>query len=433
MIKERKHSHQSALNRQKAEKLLIGDKSTKAVPQTEAAILKLIHELDVHRVELEMQNEELRMARDKAESAIEKFTRVYDFAPAGYFTVSQDGTIYELNLTGAGMLGMQRSALVNKSFRQFFKQETWTVFNAFLQKLWKTRSKQVCELKLKPNRALSIFVHLEGIVYDKNQHCNLTVIDITKRRIAEEALKESEAHLRELNATKDKFFSIISHDLRSPFSSIIGYSNVLAEQIVNKNYEGIGEYARIIQESSWRVMDLLLNLFEWSRTQNGNLVFNPESIEIAALIREAAALSYAAAEQKSMTIYLDLPGNVVAFADKEMISTVLRNLISNAIKFTHPNGLIAVSARENNIETIVSVKDSGIGMTQNAIEKLFRIEESCSTMGTWNELGTGLGLLLCKEFISKNGGEIWVESEQGKGSEFHFTIPKHQEMHYDPK
>jgi len=243
-------------------------------------------------------------------------------------------------------------------------------------------------------------------------------------RMAEELLKASEIHLRELNATKDKFFSIISHDLRSPFSTIVGYSNLLVELIRCKDYEGIEEYAGIIRDSSWRVMDLLMNLFEWSSAQTGILVFNPEYVEIVALIKEATALFHDTAQQKSITITLDLPHNVTAFADKAMISTVLRNLISNAIKFTRPEGQIVISAKKNNNETRISVLDNGLGISENAIEKLFRIDESSSTKGTQNEMGNGLGLLLCKEFISKHGGEIWVKSEQGKGSEFHFTLPK---------
>ena len=195
-------------------------------------------------------------------------------------------------------------------------------------------------------------------------------------RMAEELLKASEIHLRELNATKDKFFSIISHDLRSPFSTIVGYSNLLVELIRCKDYEGIEEYAGIIRDSSWRVMDLLMNLFEWSSAQTGILVFNPEYVEIVALIKEATALFHDTAQQKSITITLDLPHNVTAFADKAMISTVLRNLISNAIKFTRPEGQIVISAKKNNNETRISVLDNGLGISENAIEKLFRINES---------------------------------------------------------
>lgn len=288
--------------RQKADELFIKRNSEKTFPKTETGILRLLHELEVHRIELELQNEELQLARDKAE--------------------------------------------------------------------------------------------------------------------------ESEAHLRELNATKDKIFSIISHDLRSPFCSIIGFSNLLTEHVAKRDYDGIVEYARIIRDSSWRVMDLLVNLLEWSNTQTGKMEYNPEYIDLVALITEAMALSSEGARQKSLNISTDLPDNINVFADKAMISTILRNLITNALKFTHPAGQIKISAVPKQDEVMVSVSDNGVGMTKSTIEKIFRFEESFSTPGTQKEQGTGLGLLLCKEFVSKLGGKIWVESKLGKGSTFYFTIPK---------
>jgi len=251
-----------------------------------------------------------------------------------------------------------------------------------------------------------------------------TFIDISKRKKVEETIKENEAHLRELVATKDKFFSIIAHDLKSPFNSILGLSNLLVEQIHEKNYEGIEEYAAIIQKSTTRVFDLLMNLLEWARTQTGRMEFSPEYIELGALINEVIELLAESAHQKSITIIRELPRNMLVFADKAMINTVLRNLISNAIKFTHPGGQIVISADKKPDELMISISDNGIGIKKEVIGKLFRIDENHIVPGTQNEKGTGLGLILCKEFIEKHGGNIWVESEVGKGSRFCFTIPK---------
>lgn len=247
---------------------------------------------------------------------------------------------------------------------------------------------------------------------------------ITKRKKAEQALRESEAKLHELNATKDKFFSIIAHDLKSPFNAIIGFSEMLAEEVQGKNYENIGQYAAIIEDSSKRAMDLLMNLMEWSRSQTGRMEFNPETIDIVGLINDVTALLDDSAKQKSITIYKKTPDNLAVFADKAMTGTILRNLISNAIKFTQANGQVAISVQQKMTELIVSVQDSGVGIKKEAIEKLFRIDENHSTLGTQNETGTGLGLILCKEFVEKHGGKIWVESEVGKGSKFVFAIPK---------
>lgn len=423
-MKNEKTKHMETFTlRQRAEGRLNKNITGKTAPNTEAGTLRLIHELEVHRIELEMQNEELIMARDKAESAIEKFTWLYDFAPVGYFTVDRIGTLSELNLTCATMLGKERSALIGKSFGNFVNRDNLSAFNNFIQQLFETNSKQVCELRLTNSDKLSICVLLEGIVSEDDQNCHITAINITNRKETETALKESEVHLRELNATKDKLFSIISHDLRSPFSSIIGFSKIILEHIRIKDYEGIEEYAGIIHDSSWRVMNLLTNLLEWSSSHTGRMEYNPEYIDIVELIRESATMSYAAAQQKTITISNDLPHNLTVFADKIMIGTVLRNLISNAIKFTHTNGKIVISAKKELNGIIISVSDNGVGIAKQDLEKLFRIEENSSTLGTQDERGTGLGLLLSREFILKHGGKIWVESELGKGSTFHFRLP----------
>lgn len=249
-------------------------------------------------------------------------------------------------------------------------------------------------------------------------------VDITEQRKAEEALKNNEIYLRELVATKDKFFSIIAHDLKSPFNSILGLSNLLVEQIQEKNFDGIEEYARIIQKSSTTVFDLLMNLLDWARSQTGRMEFSREYVELGALINEVIELLNESAHQKSITIIKELPRNLLMFADKAMINTILRNLISNAIKFTYPGGQIIISAEKMLDELKISISDNGIGMKKEAIGKLFRIDENNIRMGTQNERGTGLGLILCKEFIEKHQGKIWVESELGKGSKFSFTMPK---------
>ncbi len=387
--------------------------------------LKLIHELQVHQIELEMQNEELRIAEERAKINAEKYTELYDFAPAGYFTLSYDGTIYGLNLNGAGLLCKERAHLVKSNFRFFVAPETLLDFDDFLQKIFASNASESCEVRLIADGNPSVYVHLEGIALEVEQKCLVTAIDISRRKLAEKALEKSEANLRALNAAKDKFFSIIAHDLKNPFITIIGFSDMLAEQVREKNYEGIQEYAEIIQNSSQRAMDLLMNLMEWSRSQTGRMEFAPEQIEIFALIDEVTELLNYTARQKSINIYTEGRHKTVVFADRAMIGTVLRNLISNAIKFTNPGDEVVILAEQNENELVVSVADNGVGIKKEAIDKLFRIDVNYVTMGTQNEKGTGLGLILCKEFISKHGGKIWAESDpEKKGSRFCFTIPK---------
>ncbi|MEA4840601.1 MAG: PAS domain-containing sensor histidine kinase [Bacteroidales bacterium] len=220
--------------------------------------------------------------------------------------------------------------------------------------------------------------------------------------------KNNELSLIELNATKDKFFSIIAHDLRSPFTSIIGFSEYLVEQVKEKDYEKVAEFADIILQSSNSAMALLSNLMVWSQLQSGRMVFNPEFFDIATLIREVTLLLKGISEQKAIIIENILPTHAYVLADKEMISTILRNLISNALKFTQTGGRIAISTVSKNNELTVTVSDNGVGISKDRIDKLFNMVDSYSTPGTQKEKGTGLGLILCKEFIEKNKGEIWV-------------------------
>ena len=249
------------------------------------------------------------------------------------------------------------------------------------------------------------------------------VRDITEQKRDEIALKENEIRLRELNATKDKFFSIISHDLRSPFTSIIGFSELLIEKIQNKDLGRTEEFARIINTSSQRAMDLLTNLTEWARLQTGRMEFNRREIDIIAIVNEVIELLNASVLQKSIALTRNLPPYLPILADKEMISTVLRNLISNSIKFSSPGGKVVISAIQKENKVVIEVSDFGVGIRKDIIPKLFSIGENVTTNGTQMEEGTGLGLILCKDFVSKHGGEIWAESEIGKGSKFTFTLP----------
>jgi signal transduction histidine kinase len=229
---------------------------------------------------------------------------------------------------------------------------------------------------------------------------------------------------KELNSTKDKFFSIIAHDLKSPFSTIMGFSSILSEQARKKEYDGVEQYASIIEDASVRAMELLRNLLEWSRSQTGRMTFSPEPLDLGLLIRDTTEQFRDAAMHKQITISVEAPSGLFWKADRPMIDSVLRNFISNAIKFTHSSGSIVVIASPKEQEVVVEVRDTGIGIAKMNLSKLFRLDESFSTNGTLNEKGTGLGLLLSKEFIEKHGGQIWVESEHEKGSSFFFSIPK---------
>jgi len=247
--------------------------------------------------------------------------------------------------------------------------------------------------------------------------------DIDDKHRADIIIRENEKNLRTLNATKDRFFSIIAHDMKSPFNAILGFSKMLLDEIRDNNTEGIQEYARIIHESSGRAMDLLVNLLDWSRLQMGKFQFTPETFNAAEIIRDIIGLYSSPARAKQIDIQLSVAGEMVVEADLTMFETILRNLLSNAIKFTLKHGRIKISAVRQKQEILFAVSDNGVGIAESDLPKLFSLEENFSRAGTDNEKGTGLGLILCQDFVQMHGGHIWVESEINRGSTFYFSIP----------
>jgi signal transduction histidine kinase len=237
-------------------------------------------------------------------------------------------------------------------------------------------------------------------------------------------LRVSESNLLTINATKDKFFSIIAHDLKNPFNALLSFSEMLRENLKAFKQDEIRAYVDIIQKATNNLYRLLDNLLQWSSTQTGKLEFHPENFDLNQITDNIIQIMSIHADKKGIKLANLLPKNIQAYGDKNLISTVIRNLISNAVKFTHENGEIKIegTVREKDIE--IAVTDNGIGINQVDLDKLFRLDYNVSTIGTSEEKGTGLGLILCKEFVEKNGGTIRAESEPGKGSSFMFTIPK---------
>lgn len=255
-----------------------------------------------------------------------------------------------------------------------------------------------------------------------------SITDITKLKEIEKALKESEEHLQEINATKDKFFSIISHDLKNPFNSILGFIDLLSRNFEKYDNEKRKKYIDIIKNESQLSVNLLTNLLEWSMVQTGRMKYDPEKLDIIEVLNKEFEIIYLKAKRKNIKISVVKDNNYIINADRNMISTIFRNLLSNAVKFTPQNGAIKVTLSkqivdEDNENIKITVSDTGVGISQQNVKRLFKIGENASSVGVEGEKGTGLGLILCKEFIEKHDGEIWIESEEGQGSKFIFTIP----------
>jgi signal transduction histidine kinase len=243
--------------------------------------------------------------------------------------------------------------------------------------------------------------------------------------IKNKEITELNSKLHAINASKDKFFSILAHDLRSPFSGFLGLTKIMSENINELSIEDLQEMSKNMQASADNLYKLLDNLLLWSRMQRGAIVCSQEHFDLSMMVKQNVDIAHEFAKQKNIAFINNVNIGTVVLADPSIINTIFRNLISNAIKFTPNGGTIEIGAVAEPSKSFIEVyvKDSGIGMPINMIEKLFKIDESVSRAGTNNEPSTGLGLLLCYEFITIHGGKIWVESEVGKGSTFWFSLP----------
>jgi signal transduction histidine kinase len=243
-----------------------------------------------------------------------------------------------------------------------------------------------------------------------------TFHDITER-------KKFEKQLVQLNSDKDRFISILAHDLRNPFSGLLGFTELLQKNLsvypIEKSQKIVDTIYTVVGDTYKLLEDTLL----WANVRSKTLTYNPSMVNISEIISEVADILESSAKAKNITIRQNSGKELFVNADVYMLKAVLRNLVSNAIKFTHDNGEIEISANHNHVATIIKVADNGVGIEPQVIEKLFNISSIQSSNGTHNESGTGLGLLLCKEFVDRHGGKIWIESEVNQGTKVSFTLP----------
>ncbi len=255
------------------------------------------------------------------------------------------------------------------------------------------------------------------------QKTNIELVAKNEKIIRQQKeLKDNSEELAEYNRTKDKLFSIIAHDLKNPYNAIIGFTNLLISDLEAGEYQSATRLAQNVLKASQKNYDLLVNLLEWANSQTGKINFEPNIIDIRQFIKDIIELLSNAASQKELTIKLQVD-SLKVFADRNMLNTILRNLLSNAIKYSYQGKSIYVTVKEKAGMVEFSVKDEGTGINEKDIYKLFSLNENFSQQGTNNETGTGLGLILCKEFIEKHKGKIWVDTTYGSGTTFFFNIP----------
>jgi len=367
--------------------------------------------------------------RNKAQEALKqsekKFRKLAELSPSGISIQTNENFLY-VNEAWQKISGFTKAdALKLHPLESIHPDEKEKI---------RKRAERRLKGKIEPNRyELKIFTKSQKVkwidmsittIEYEGEIASLSVInDITERNKAEKALKESESKLKLLNAQKDKFFSIIAHDLKGPMASFQQLLEVLYEKKDTIEVDDLTRLIRQMHKSAKTTNNLLSNLLIWSRSQLNKVKIEPEPLHIKKLVSETIELMTENARSKTIEINNSISDNLIVFADRNSILTVLRNLISNAINHTPKDGNITIEATENDDKYIeVKVSDNGVGISKEIISRLFKIDEDISTLGTEKEKGSGLGLILCKDFVEKNGGKIWVESELDKGSSFYFTL-----------
>ncbi|TGL15268.1 PAS domain-containing sensor histidine kinase [Leptospira meyeri] len=402
---------------------------------------------------LESENQVLKQSLENKDANQTNLIHALQFTQFSIDTISESilwldsqGNIVFVNDAACQNYGYTKEELLSMQMFQvdpLFNLETW---NAHWQEILERKTFSIETInQRKDGTSFPIEVTVNLVEYAGKQYNCAIVRNITERKLAETNLRESAIRLAELNSSKDKFFSIIAHDLRGPLGTQREFTKILSEKDSNFSEIERTTYLKMLEESSDLVYSLLENLLDWARSQSGNINYQPLFIQFFDLVERVIGLLTLSANKKQVTISNQIPKNQVIYADLFMIETVIRNLISNAIKYSNANTEVSVGVLHQNkkvhskskLETeklttesqineiIFFVKDRGVGMKQEQIENLFRLDHKSSTKGTAQEPGTGLGLILCKEFLEKQGGKIWVESESGVGSTFWIQLVQH--------
>jgi PAS domain S-box-containing protein len=364
--------------------------------------------------------------RLKAEEALkdtqEKLRSVLNATQESVYMFDREGRFLISNATGVRRLSRaSEKELVGHNFTEFMKPELARDRYEKLEQVFVTGK----ALEFEDERNGMIFHHnfFPVIKNDKVAYVVTYSTDITERKKRETELEESQIQLLELVATKDKFFNIVAHDLKNPFTSLLGSSELLYMNIHQMEKESIRELALILNDSAKGGYAILQNLLDWSRSQTGQIQYNPERIHLNAIIENNLANIQLHASGKEISLHYDSAKNIFIVSDRNMINTIMRNLLGNAVKYTGRGGKVFVTTTIEPNEIQISVKDTGTGISKEEMDKLFRLDSKFSKPGTANENGTGLGLKLCREFAEKMGGKIIVESIENKGSEFILSIP----------
>jgi signal transduction histidine kinase len=347
---------------------------------------------------------------------------IFKAIPDILFVVSEKGSFIENKTNNFNNLFPRGGNYIGKSMKDLFSQ---TIADQFLEAIENTvlfGELQKFEFQIENNK-LPYFYEARLVLTSNNQVLVL-LRDITEQKLSEIKIKKFTEELEQVNKSKDKFFSIIGHDLRTPINGLLGYSEILANEIDILEKDEIKEYASSIIDISRTTNNLLTNLLEWSRIQTGRITFQPVTTNLFNIVNTVFNFINASAHQKNIDLINHVTPQTLIYADENMIQSILINLCSNAVKFTNAGGRVCVYCNEEKDNNIIQVEDNGQGISKLNLKNILKEQSYFSTIGTAKEKGTGLGLILCKEFVEKHSGNIWVESCEGKGTTFYFTIPK---------
>lgn len=375
---------------------------------------------------------ELKLAEEALQQSNLKLEAIISASPDGIGILSLDGKLQFLSdklLNMYGFSNEEKDELIGKSALDFIDPISHKLLIDNIRKLLAGESdhkiKEYLAIK-RDNSRFYIDINYTLLLDSNGSPASILFVerDVSERKLAELVIQQQFTQLQELNSSKDKFFSIIAHDLRNPFQSLLSSSELLATEIDSLSQDEIKFFSRGLNDSLKNLYILLEHLLQWSMMQRNMIEFNPVNLNLFDLVNKIIEISNQSAAKKKISISNNVDAGVFVIADIDMLRSVVQNLITNAIKFTQTEGLIIVSSANKDNFVEVSVQDTGIGLELEKSSELFKFSTRSTTNGTAGEKGTGLGLPLCKEFVEKHGGNIWVESELGKGSKFTFTLKK---------